>query len=694
MRPTRLKLRNFMPYGPQPTELDLNGIRLACLAGENGHGKSAIIDAITWALWGKARARRDDELIHLGEEQMEVSLDFALGDQTYRVIRQRDSAGRGSSALEFQVGHNGHFTPLTEATIRETQERIIDTLHLDYETFTNSALLLQGKADEFTNQPPGERKRILGEILGLGLYDELETRAKEKAREAEGRLTGIDAKASGMEEELSRLPDHEADLEAAASEAERLGEELKEAQEQVRQLREKQTEGSLKRQALDDAEGERGQRQHERDTLRSRILNASETSPDEIEHQLQLVREKLSELDGLERERREAREGREEASQQVAVLETTNATLKQEMQELREEMDTLSGAEAECPLCGAELEEEYRDQLLTEKQEAGTEKAGQYNKNKAALTDLQNRVRRFTEGLAGIDEILRGRERQRQKESALTQKLAEAKAQADRIDEWKEQVKDLEDTIADATAKRDALKVELGGLAEIETELRTWKAKENQLGDQVSRANLRVGAATQKIEHCQYLKAEKEKLEAEQEEAARDKALYDELRLAFGRRGIQAMIIETVLPEIEDEANRLLQAMTDGRMSVAFESQRETKKGTIAETLDIHVADELGTRSYDLFSGGEAFRINFAIRVAISRLLARRAGAQLQTLIMDEGFGSQDGRGRDRLVEAINSVAGDFGLILVVTHIDELKEAFQDRIEVVKGPAGSLISVN
>jgi exonuclease SbcC len=134
--------------------------------------------------------------------------------------------------------------------------------------------------------------------------------------------------------------------------------------------------------------------------------------------------------------------------------------------------------------------------------------------------------------------------------------------------------------------------------------------------------------------------------------------------------------------------------MTDGRMSVAFESQRETKKGDVAETLDIQVSDELGVRSYDLFSGGERFRLDFAIRIAISKLLARRAGARLQTLIMDEGFGSQDANGRDRLVEAINSIQDDFGLVLVITHIDELREAFPNRIEVVKGPAGSLISVN
>ena len=118
------------------------------------------------------------------------------------------------------------------------------------------------------------------------------------------------------------------------------------------------------------------------------------------------------------------------------------------------------------------------------------------------------------------------------------------------------------------------------------------------------------------------------------------------------------MIIETAVPEIEDEANALLARMTDGRMRVKFETQRDAKTSdAVIETLDIHIADELGTRNYEMFSGGEAFRVNFAIRIALSKLLARRAGARLQTLIIDEGFGTQDAQGRERLVEAINEVS-------------------------------------
>jgi exonuclease SbcC len=94
-----------------------------------------------------------------------------------------------------------------------------------------------------------------------------------------------------------------------------------------------------------------------------------------------------------------------------------------------------------------------------------------------------------------------------------------------------------------------------------------------------------------------------------------------------------------------------------------------------------------------MYSGGEAFRIDFAIRIALSKMLARRAGAHLRTLFMDEGFGTQDEDGRSRLVEAINTIQDDFDLILVITHIDDLRDSFPAHIMVEKTPAGSRVSV-
>ena len=151
------------------------------------------------------------------------------------------------------------------------------------------------------------------------------------------------------------------------------------------------------------------------------------------------------------------------------------------------------------------------------------------------------------------------------------------------------------------------------------------------------------------------------------------------------------MLIEQAIPELENQANDILGRVSDHRMSLKLETQRERRSsgGDPIETLDIKISDELGTRSYENYSGGEAFRINFALRIALSRLLAHRSGAPLPTLFIDEGFGSQDAAGLEKLVEAINAIQNDFQKIVVITHIEELKEAFPVRIEVTKTLQGS-----
>src|SRR5207302_8650607 len=160
-----------------------------------------------------------------------------------------------------------------------------------------------------------------------------------------------------------------------------------------------------------------------------------------------------------------------------------------------------------------------------------------------------------------------------------------------------------------------------------------------------------------RLDNCAFLERKQRESLGRHAALRREQSVYGDLAYAFGRRGVQAMIIETAIPEIEEEANRILSRMTDGRMHVKFETQRDVRSGVgTIETLDIKISDELGTRSYEMFSGGEGFRVNFVIRIALSRLLAHRAGTRLQTLVVDEGFGSQDQEGRDRIVAAIQAI--------------------------------------
>jgi exonuclease SbcC len=173
--------------------------------------------------------------------------------------------------------------------------------------------------------------------------------------------------------------------------------------------------------------------------------------------------------------------------------------------------------------------------------------------------------------------------------------------------------------------------------------------------------------------------------------------IYQELAQACGKNGIQALMIENILPHLEAETNQILGRLSAHQLHVQFITQRASKRSKrnpkLIDTLDILISDLQGTRPYETYSGGEAFRVNFAIRLALSRLLAQQSGTPLQMLIIDEGFGTQDAAGCERLVAAIQAIADDFACILAVTHIPQLKAAFQTRIEVQKTPHGSQIQL-
>ncbi len=170
MIPVKLKLSNFTSYSENPPELDFTKFKLAAISGLNGAGKSSLLDAVTWCVWGTSRAGdSSDSLIHSGANNMSVEFSFELDSHIYTVKRRRSKKGNGSTALELW----GNSYNLTEGTIKTTQEKLINILHLTFETFTNSSYLRQGHADEFTTKGPTDRKRILADILGLNHYDQL-----------------------------------------------------------------------------------------------------------------------------------------------------------------------------------------------------------------------------------------------------------------------------------------------------------------------------------------------------------------------------------------------------------------------------------------------------------------------------------------------------------------------------------------
>lgn len=850
MIPIKLTLQGFLSYN-EPVEVDFTLFKLACISGPNGAGKSSLLDAMTWALFGQAR-KRDESLINTRCDVAEVSLVFDYEGVRYRV--QRTNPRGRTNQLEFQIqASDGNWKVLTERALRETQLRIEETLRMDYDTFINASFFLQGKADQFTQQRPGDRKRILASILGLEVWETYKKRATEQRKELESEIDTLDGRLSEIQNELNdederraRLVELTAELAhlsvarvaqetsletvrqvvARLDEQARLVDTLKRNLELaetgllalVSRLEERRLERQAQAELLDRAteihaahtlwqqlHSELGrwdeiasrfreqeiQRQAplmEIERQRARFTQESTT----LEENLTRYQVAVSEHERLSVEKREAESAvlqtevelalrvdlevaLQEAVQGRAEAQAENPRLKSEMEKLKERIEQLENAEgANCPVCGQPLSETERQALMVSLTNDGVAMGNRYRENRTLLQDsdqkvaqLQDKMQHFSlvenelrVRLRRVDQIT---ERRKQLEEligewesngaqrletlkealqaenfALTARalLAEVDArlkeigydaaQHDQVRRAEEQARHAQEEFRELEKAQAALAPLEREIANLEMQVEAQSAEilrqkkdyeqaaesltitqaqtpdvsrmENDLLDlqeQENRLRMIVGAAQQKVDVLEDLKKRRLAYANQRDTLALRVGQYKQLERAFGKDGVPALLIEQALPQIEARANDILERLSNGTMRVSFVTQasyKDRRRDELRETLDIQISDGAGSRDYETYSGGEAFRVNFAIRLALSEVLARRAGARLQTLVIDEGFGSQDTQGRQRLIEAINLVKDDFACILVITHIDELKDYFPVRIEVQKTPSGSRVS--
>jgi exonuclease SbcC len=853
MIPIKLNISGFLSYR-DPVEIDFTRFSVASISGANGAGKSSLLDAFTFALFGKAR-NRGEALVNMHPEVQaaEVTLTFEYEGNVYRV--QRVQPREKGSLLEFQIRNaEGNWKPLTERTLRDTDQRIQETLRLDYDTFVNASFFLQDKADQFTQQQPTERKKILGNILGLEVWEQYRLGAAERRKlldnqieVLQGRLQEVNAELGEEEQRKARLSEIEARLkELAAKRAaqektvqgmrglaaavekqadlaatlaaglaraeavlagqnERLAARSREQDEHKALLsRAKQIE-----KAHSELEKLRGElrkwdetaaRFNAQDKKRAAPLTTIETERARLQTELQTLQAEAARISSAQQQRTEIESQHKVLVAQIKTLEVKTTKLPELEKSLKEELAAQTKAASEnkllyeqmleldkrrklvqtakgayCPTCGQELTEDHRKRAVESLTSEGTQMGDMYRKNKKQLEAQEKRVaklqadvqaaheadaalrskqrlgdqarltleelqkletvweaqgfRRLKEieaalqnedfaqaaraKLAEIDAELKAtgydaaehdRVRKQEQESqtaeaelrALESAKAASKPLEREVAELQKQIGEQKQEVASQQAASQAAQTALAtaqlGMPDLpaaERELRSLQEQENQL-------RLELGQAQQQVSILDTQRGRKQELEADKEKLAQSVGQYEALERAFSKDGVPAMLIEQALPQIQTKANEILERLSNGEMSITFVTQeryKDKRREDLRETLEIQIRDGAGMRDYEMFSGGEAFRINFAIRLALSEVLAQRAGARLQTLVIDEGFASQDEAGRQRLVEVINLVKEDFAKILVITHVESLKDAFPSRIEVEKGPRGSTVRI-
>ena len=752
MKPLSLKLSHFQSH--TDTVLELSGIECAVLSGPNGAGKSSLLDAILFALFGEARGGNLDSVVMHGEEVARVEYQFGLNGSTYLVSRQRSTKGAGSTTLSFQC--DGQV--LDGKTVAETQRRIEETTHLTAELLRATAVSAQGDADAFSRAKPAERKGYLGDIVGTEHFDELAqvTRDTQKGVQAsrDAKATALEVAqvtvatiptiTSSFFEVAEQIKVLESDRTAASEAIEHFGAAREEtvraqaadgaARKELTDLRSRQTvlvtdEDRAKVRvenlafttrgvadtlaAIQNAEAAQQEaavaesRRQERDRLRSeatvlaeRVKGAKASHNDGIRA---LETEIATARKDHERDRYslgieiDALATREKLLSDVPCADTPMAERCPLIEDamgartlLPSKRQALEALEAQTPwteqekrLDALRAEEPWRADAtelarLKTAYDAIEYDAEAHTKAKAdagKLPDLQKSLSTIEAAQAQIPEA----------QQALEKTRAELKQVGDRV---------------------TALETELGQerdwaseLADIDRRLVEAKDTHARLGRSLDVARQSQGALTERLNAAQAAAEQVKALETEIADLDRRinilKILGNPRDGAFSKGGIPALLIEQAVPELEAAANEVLATLSDGRMALELRTQKEASSGKgMSETLDIIVLDEIGERLYESYSGGERMRVDLALRVGLSKLLAHRADARCQLMVLDETAAPLDARGQEQFVEALARIATEEELtVLCVSHLEGLKDQFPVRIEVSKDGDGSRVEV-
>nr|WP_103030068.1 SMC family ATPase [Salinibacter altiplanensis] len=424
MVPVRLELKNFLSYGTEAPPLEFDHFSVACLSGGNGEGKSALLDAMTWAVWGEARkssGRRkpDEELIRIGTRHMQVSFTFDLDDARYRVVRSfsRSETGKTTSSdLEFQLNDAAgtEYRPLTGATQRETQARIEDTLGLDYDTFINSAFLLQGRSDEFTQKRPSQRKEILTRILNLSRYTALEDKARDHWREAKERQQRAAAEVERLEKALEDVPDWEEEREVVQADIETQTETLSDLRDREKALTQKRAnleatarEAESIRESMASLDSRIDAHRDEIESLTGRIQEAEALLDDRTaiaeaydEHQ-SLVQER----DALEQTRERHRALKQTLDEKSSALQERRSAVERRLERLRAERD---GIEESLEDCRETLDSRAEVETHLRRAQAARQQVPERKHVRRRRDRLEQRKAEAREAIVGARQQLRG----------------------------------------------------------------------------------------------------------------------------------------------------------------------------------------------------------------------------------------------------------------------------------------------
>jgi len=734
MIPLKLVIENFASH--QRSVLDFTKFDSALITGakngnldvSNATGKTTIFRAIFWILFGKSDFSTKEKVVRRGKSSCMGEFVFVIGDNIYRVIRKLN---KKSNTIDVSFarkdGKEWVTKGLTCNTPTMTNRKIEDIIGMNYETGINSLYFKQNDTFGFAGSKASNRKDILKEILNIGIWDVFQQDAKdcekkldEQREVLQNRLTHLANTEEEKGKSIKNLALAEQKMEIIKEEIGLLGGQLKLLNTDLMEVRilsanagktdiqtlqtklveiDDTTKQIVAKRSLFHNEVKSNNR-HLQDAdeninqLEKRLFGYSESALMVIERASDKAKKIFSDLAGCRLPAPKLPESLYSHTSLEGKIQK-RSVIQRKIDELNMQLKQLISLEPgnECPTCLSDIQN--LNEVIAKRESRKLELIKYIEVERCNMHNLDIEINEEATAVKLADEAYVEMERT---ELIIAKFMANISEYHKRNSEIQKELADLTKTNSDCENKKIEISKMLessgSSFQQMVSDIENNKEQlENQIREKneiLMKCGIIQGNMRGYLDELDRRESEKTALLEEDQKLTHLAETYRKLTKAFGKDGIQAIIMENVTEDLRDYANSVLKQVCDEQMSVNFVTQKQTGTGGWKEDFDIQIITKDSVENFDDISGGEQVRVAIALRLALSQLLMNRIGRNIQFLLLDEVDRDLDRQGVEALADVIHKLSKRFK-ILVITHNELMKEKFEHILVVQKGPDGSIL---
>ncbi len=686
-----LKIENFLSH--ESSELSFREDEKLLIGGRSGTGKSTICEAILFALYGKGRVDNRN-IIRKGAKNASVELTLKEDDLCYKI--ERKTSEKGKQTLNMVLLNDDLSEEVIKVEgLKEKQDWIEKTLiKSSYTLFTNSILYLQDNVDTFVKQTASKRKDLLLEIANIEDYEMYYNRAKEELKLATEERVRIET----LTNEKKRIIDFNINPLNTIEDLEKKETDIKDSiktlnlqLENARANSEKQKETQRDIVILESTLSNL-KRQEESYFSNIKIKESSieflkKVDVNAIQEGLKKLKDSKEKLLIVEKKEKEDIEHNDKIRYLIAQkpseydYEVDITSLNKQLISIMTSKDNYCEyLKSNCP----KLQERSKGQIsyiedqIKDKQEKFTFQIAATEAYIARLNalGLQRVIDNGAQILREEIKILEHWERDSIQNSYAEEKVKDFIKE---IEEIKEKIKEIKNNLTDRNIEILILKK---ALAENNVD---WVKVEQTTNNLLIGKQSSLMTVTQELTLARYAKkivedTEKELilLKEKLSDILNKIDLLEIVKEAFSSKGIKTLVIDHIVPLLETKINEILSQLSDFR--IRLDTQRQSADGeSMVEGLFININNDIGEEhDFDAFSGGERVKITVAISEALASL------QKCSFRVLDEAIQALDEESTESFIDVLNQLKDRFKQIICISHIQQVKDTFDDSIEVIK----------